>query len=311
VKLVEVATHWRASWENLYAIERGYELGISEMSDTLLFFSAMMICGFALGVPHLFLASETEVQENVEWPGGRVIQHRHFMYSAVTQRSLAALVAPAGMTFTSMTWPLHSGQVLQLLWTRYRDLADLQYSCWNVQPDEWMCSRCDQCFRLGLGILENGGWPAKIGLDVSRLMEVHGEWRPLVAGNTDLPGPRVSAVLHGQVMASIRAMTTRRLIATTLRNDPRFLLRRSAWTAGRRFAALRAAVPALDPPHIGYRPGFVADLDPLVRARVGAIYRATFPEEPVAEYVAVLERSHRLTDWITEPLVKVAEAALA
>src|SRR5678816_80962 len=73
-----------------------------------------------------------------------------FMYSAATQRALSRLLEPYGMRYGSLTWPLYSSHVQHLLWSRYPDLSDLQYSCWLVAKDEAMCSRCRQCLRLAV-----------------------------------------------------------------------------------------------------------------------------------------------------------------
>src|SRR5262245_13021931 len=127
VTLVEVKSNYRATWTNEFPHTLGYPVSVNELTDTFLYFGALLAAAAALGVPHLFLASETEVQENADLDG-RVVQHPHFMYSTVTQRALAALLKPAGIRYSSLTAPLHSEQVQQLLWTRYRDLRELKYS---------------------------------------------------------------------------------------------------------------------------------------------------------------------------------------
>ena len=186
---VEVLTDLRTIWNNAYPLSQGYSTSVTETSDCLyLYLSSLLAVSMAKGATHLFLASEAEVQENVE-RDGRIIQHPHLMYSNITQRALSAWLEPAGMSYGALTWPLHSAQVLQLLWTRYRDLADLQTSCWMVGPTDPACNPCSQCLRIALGILAVGGRPERIGIDLVRLLTETRTWQPRWPGPpTACPG---------------------------------------------------------------------------------------------------------------------------
>src|SRR5436309_15048437 len=63
VELIEVESDLRAQWANGFAASR-YHVGVSEVSDTFLYFAATLVAGAATGASHLLLASETEIQEN-------------------------------------------------------------------------------------------------------------------------------------------------------------------------------------------------------------------------------------------------------
>src|SRR5262249_34892208 len=140
----------------------GCPVGVNSLTDTFLYTSSLLATGAVLGATRLFVASEAEVQENTII-NGKIIQHRHFMYSAATQRALARLLAPYGLYFGSLTWPLYSMQVQQLLWARYPDLCDLQYSCWRVEKGQAACSQCEQCLRISLTALASGADPERMG----------------------------------------------------------------------------------------------------------------------------------------------------
>ncbi|MEX1118666.1 MAG: hypothetical protein WEB60_07715, partial [Terrimicrobiaceae bacterium] len=90
VELIEVHSTLRSAWNNGYPGSLGYQISLNEVSDTFLYFSSLLVVGYVRNVPHLFLASEAEVQENTEVEGIPV-QHPHCMYSGSTQRALQAL----------------------------------------------------------------------------------------------------------------------------------------------------------------------------------------------------------------------------
>src|SRR4029077_7600676 len=169
VQLVEVHSDFRSVWDNGFAGALGYSPAVNELTDTFLYMSSLLAAGTALGKTRLFLASEAEVQANA-LIDGKIVQHRHFMYSAATQRALGQLLAPYGIRFGSLTWPLYSIQVQQLLWARYSDLCDLQYSCWLLRPGEATCSQCEQCFRIAMTALASGHNPERMGIDLRKVL---------------------------------------------------------------------------------------------------------------------------------------------
>jgi hypothetical protein len=201
----EVTSDFRATWVNHYPRQIGYPVSVNETTDTFLYFAALLAVSMALGATHLFLASEAELQESV-LRDGRVVRHPHFMYSAATQRAVSAWLGPSGMEYGSLTWPLHSGEVIRLLWSRYPDLASLQYSCWRVRADQAACSRCSQCFRIAVGIMAAGGHPERIGIDVPTVLEGRESWQPSWPAASDaLPDDRVRADFSAAIIRSVRA----------------------------------------------------------------------------------------------------------
>ena len=307
---MEVVSDFRSSWDNAFPDRLGYPVSVNELTDTHLYLAALLAAGTALGATHFFLASENEVQENIE-VDGRIIQHTHFMYSAVTQRALAALLRPAGFTYSSLTTPLHSEQVQRLLWKRYPDLSDLQYSCWRVGPDEATCSRCTQCFRVALGAIVAGGSPARMGIDLAALLLARrgAGGRPDSDEFPELPGALVARRLRAQTLRSIRAVPGWRMAAALAR--PRFselfsergLSALAAWNRLRRRTR---DFPVEAAP--GCRTAFVRFLDPLLSEKVMAIYTRAFPRENESAYREALARSDSLTRWIVEPIGGEAHA---
>jgi hypothetical protein len=316
LELLEVVTDLRASWRNDFPPRVGYPVSVNEITDTFLYTAAMLVVAALRGATHLFLASEAEVQENVAIDG-RVVQHTHFMYSAATQGAIAALLGAAGIRHGSLISALYSSQVQQLLWQRYEDLCDLQYSCWRVAAGEATCSRCSQCLRLALGALAAGGAPERMGIDLVRLLPAMRDWTP---GGQEAPTPPVlpQAVVTGrlrrQVLRSLAAVSTARVASALAAGGPGRLLRPRGWRALAVYAGLRRRLVLAAPggaaellaEHPGYREGFLRQVDPLARAGVGAIFAAHFPPESPAHYGGVLARSEALSAWIAAPLRPLA-----
>jgi exopolysaccharide biosynthesis predicted pyruvyltransferase EpsI len=300
--LVEVTSDLRATWENHYPRQLGYPVSVNETTDTFLYLSALLVVSMARGATHLFLASEAELQESV-LREGRVVRGRHFMYSAATQRAISAWLAPGGLEYGSLTWPLHSAEILQLLWRRYPDLADLQYSCWKVGPTQAACSRCSQCFRIALGILAAGGHPERVGIDVLTAVEGKTAWRPdWPAAEDALPEDRMRADLSAGVIRSIQATPVARMLAAIGRSGPRRLTRRRTWAALAGYQQLRRRLAARVVPPPGYQAGFLRLVDGLVRDRLAAIFASRLPPAPEPSYAAQLANSEALTRWIAAPL---------
>ena len=304
VTLVEVESDLRAAWDNDFPSRQGYQIAVNEISDTLLYSASLIATAAALGATHCFLASEAEVQENVERDGA-VVQHPHCMYSTVTQRALQALFRPLGLRYGSLTSPLHAGQVQQLLWKRYGDLADLQYSCWRVGPNQRTCSTCGECFRMALGVLALGGSPEAAGIDLVRLLKAMRDWTPrlLPPGTTSAtPGERVGDGLRRQIVHSIQTTRVRR-VAGAIARRPWRLLDPRARSAIRAYAALRRRVAVEGPVGpCGYRPRFLRIVDEQLRAQLGEIFERHFAVEDEAAYAGILARGDALVRWIVEPL---------
>ncbi len=288
----------------------GFSTSVTELTDTFLFLSAQVIASVALGVTHLFQASEAEVQETTEDARGRIIQHRHFMYSAATQRAVSALLAPHGLELSSLTSPLHATQVLRLLWTRYADLSDLQYSCWMLGEHEQTCSRCRDCFEHTFGALAVWDRPARMGLDLPRILREQRDWTPRTLDPRDpapLPSQLASQRNSRHVLANVRAATLPAWVWAMVRDHPRTLCSREGLEALAHFRAIKRRLdPAAPewPPR--YRPGYLALVDPWLRDRVGAIYAHHFAPEPEAQYADLLRRTRTLGDWLSAPLERGA-----
>lgn len=305
-ELVEVHSTFRTCWNNNLSREAGFPVSITETTDTHLYAGALAVVGWVRGATHLFLASETDVQEVVEREG-RLVFHPHMMYSFPPQQLFAALIAPVGLRYGSLTWPLRSGQVQELLWRRYPDLRDLQYSCWRLGAEEAACSRCSQCLRLALCALALGKNPETMGIDLVRLMAFASTWTPRYPPVPDaappLPSVLVGQGLDAQVWRSVRRTPAWRLLAARCAGRPSRWLASETWrllTSHRRLRALAATYPATRAP--GYRAGFLAELDPCCRTAVVALYRRYFREEPVVEHAATLALLRRAVSDLTHPL---------
>ncbi len=298
VNFVEVESDLRSNWDQGFATVHGYGVGMNELADAFLYAGALLAAGAASGATRLFVASEVEVQENAV-VGGKIVQHPHFMYSAATQRALSALLAPYGIRYGSLTWPLYSQHVQHLLWTRYPDLSDLQYSCWLVAKDEAACSRCGQCLRLACIALAGGFDPQRMGMDLEKLAAFSRAWKPRW---TDAPAPEITP-------REIVSRRFERLVCDTIRRISPWHVRRVAARGRLRelFSPRTSGIVAEfrdmrrrardypPPPRIGYREGFCDWLDPDLRDRLVAIFRRHLPAEPRAAHEAVLQRSAAMT----------------
>lgn len=304
VELVEVRSDFRGCWDNGFSQRLGYTSSVNELTDTFLYFGSLLATGLALGASRLFLASEAEVQQNAEHDGW-VIQHPHCMYSGVTQRALQALLAPAGVHYGSLTLPLWSAQVQGLLWKRYPDICDLQYSCWRVQDGESACGRCSQCLRISLCALAAGEDPGRMGMDLARVLWSMRHWTPTPLSEGGRQGLRAKVVgrsLQLQVVRHIQATPLGRVF-NTLRKRPRWFLDPKVPAALCGYSFLRRrhrAFSAGEEP--GYRAGFLRLIDPLLRERVAAVYAAHLKAEDDASHAAVLSRADSLARWIAEPI---------
>jgi hypothetical protein len=205
-----------------------------------------------------------------------------------------------GIRYGSLISPLRSQQVQQLLWQRYPDLSDLQYSCWRVAQNEAACSSCSQCLRIAFGALAIGQSPECMGIDLLKLMSTLHQWTARILGDSRLlPGDRVAVELHAQTVRSIAATPIGRF-ANAL--GPRKRTMRGLLSIVR-FSRLRRRMRGtVVGPQPGYRPAYLAHVDPLVRDGVASIYAASFPPEDSKLHEPMRQRGEMLARWITEPL---------
>jgi hypothetical protein len=305
VTLIEVESDYRANLDLGYAQELGYWISVNELTDTFLYAAALVAAGVAAGATHHFLASETQVQENVE-RDGRVIQHNHFMYSAITQGALDAVLRPFGLSHGSLISSLHSFQVQELLWTRYGDISDLQYSCWRTRVGEMMCNHCGQCLRTALCALALGKRPSRMGADWARLLNEMRDWRPKTLdkpAHEATPTEIVSHQLHSQVVRDLRAVSWRDIARAIANDKPADLLLPRGWKAIAAFRKLQREAMARDVgPRPDYRAGYLKLVDPLLKDSIAKIYDEHFDPADESSYAGVLSRSESMIKWITEPL---------
>ena len=286
---VEIRSDFRACWENLHPFKLGYAV------------SVMLLTAHALGASHLFLASENELQEN-QRDGDRLIQHPHAMYSGVALGAVRALLEPWGFTCSSLTFPLHSGQVQTLLWRRYPRLRDLQFSCWEVGAEAAMCNRCPQCLRIALCAAAAGYDPAEMGADLAGLLIAQNRWAPksfLPLREGAPPKMRVSARLGAQVFDYVRRLSPARIWALTRGRAPvgRRVL---ALAAFGRLKRLAAAYP--QPGWTGYAAPWLEAVDPLVRQPLRLIIETVFAPETGSAGRASRLRAQERAAWIAAPL---------
>ena len=279
---IEVRSDLRACWDNGFARELGYELSVNELSDTMLYLAAALIVARARGAGWVLLASEAEVQ-TAAVRDGALVQHPHFMYSAVTQRSLDRLLARRGLRHGSLTYPLRAWQVGRLLWTRYPELARLQYSCWRHDPGEGACSGCADCLTIALTALEAGVAPSRAGIDIARLVERMDDWQArLDPGPEPMPADLVRSEIHAANVRLLAAMRTRSLAARLARTEPRALARRGAPRMLRGYARLRGrlAGQAASIRAPGYRHAYLKLVDERWRARLEGLFDSRFERSP-------------------------------
>ena len=299
---VEVVSDFRSNWDNGFSGKNGYTISVNELTDTFLYMSSLLATGAALGRKRLFLASEAEVQENAE-VDGKIIQHPHYMYSAATQRALSRYLEPYGIFFGSLIWPLYSMQVQQLLWTRYKDLSDLQYSCWRVEEGQATCSRCEQCMRIAMTALAAGHNPERMGIDLRRLMSYSSEWTPIKRQSPSIPQMEAGQRALNLVVGAIKRTSTLKLAIIDLSAHPWKLFSAETWQMFAAYRRLRNRVRSLpDAPELGVRVAFLEWLDPDLGDRLISIYETYFPVEQKHRHLKMFERSRMLTERATSTL---------
>jgi hypothetical protein len=305
VTLIEVESDYRANFDLGFAQSLGYWISVNELTDTFLYAASLVAAGVAAGATHLFLASETQVQENIE-RDGRVIQHNHFMYSAITQGALGALLRPFGVSHGSLISSLHSFQVQELLWTRYGDISDLQYSCWRTKVGEMMCNHCGQCLRIALCALALGKRPSRMGADWTTLLNGMSDWRPTTLDKPveeATPTEIVSQQLHSQVVRDLRVVSWRDVVRAIANDKPGDMVRPRGWRAVAAFRKLQRDAMAREVgPRPGYRAGYLRLVDPMLKDSIAKIYDEHFDRADESSYAGALARSEAMIRWITEPL---------
>lgn len=304
VTLVEVRSDYRALWDNAMSVRAGYPFSVNEITDTFLYTAVLVAVGYALGATHLFLASENEVSQN-DVEEKRYLQHRHFMYSAHTQAAIRALLAPTGMYYGSLLSCLHSSQVQELLTTRYKDLQDLQFSCWRTTEDRKACSECSECKRLAWVVMSLGGAPSDLGIDLVHMLNHLDTWQS--SSSRGHPhGPNASASRRSRVQTRHAVLGTSllRVMSHIALHQPLALMTPRGWRAVRAFIALRRAERAdteTASPQEGYRPWFLETVDPTLQEGVRSIVADHFAPEDETRSSAQVERLAEAIQDVTAP----------
>ncbi len=301
LELVEVESDLRGCWDNMFAADR-YRVAVSELTDTLLYFAAALVVAVARGASGVYLASEAEAQESAEI-GGQIVQIKHYMFTGATQRALSRLIAPLGIRYGALTYPLRQCQIMRLLSKRYSDLRDLQYSCWSMTGDEDVCSRCYSCFTNAFELMANGVSPEEIRIDLVTLLRAQADWRPRREdAHAVLPHVQIYWQFDSRQLRCLEKVTPE-LAAGYIAERWQGTERATEALAGYERMRSRALAAGVEP-EPGYHAGYLQLVDHRHRAGLAAIFDEYFEREDEALHLARLQRSLDLSDWISAPLAR-------
>lgn len=294
---VEVSSNIRTCFVNNHPSAARYWLAVSELTDTLLYFSACWVVGWVRGAHAVFLASEAETQESIR-RDGMVIQSEHFITSGATQRSLSALTAPTGIYYAGLTASLQQFQIQRLLDRRYAELSDLQYSCYMQGPGQDVCNNCFNCLKTSLHKMADGIAPAEISIDINQVLDARSDWTPEDDGeHRTSVGMLFGERLNNHLVRVVRELDPERVAQFA----PGGKLDVPALAGLERMRAVASAAP--DPPdEPGYRSGYLELLDEPMRSGLARIFGEHFELEPVEEYEHLLANTRLLSDWVAAPL---------
>lgn len=300
--LVEVTSDARTCVVNDHPLIARYDLAVSELTDTLLYFAVCWATGWARGASGIFLASEAEVQESIR-RDGMVVQIVHVGFTTASQRALSALTAPTGMFYTGLTAPLQHFQIQRLLNRRYSELSDLQYSCFGQQPGEDVCNNCFNCLKTALHKMSDGSAPSDISIDLNKVLVARSDWTPEDDGEKrSAVGELFGARMNNHLIRILREFDAARV--SEFAPDGMLTPEAEAGLDRLRATAFAAADPPVEP---GYRAGYLELLDEPLRSGLDGIFSEHFEPDPVEEYSHMLENTRLLSDWIAAPLVAAQE----
>jgi hypothetical protein len=299
LELIEVKSNIRTSFRNDHPLVARYRLAVSELTDVLLYFAVCWATAWARGGTGVYLASEAEAQESIR-RDGMVVQMEHIGFSAVTQRALAALIAPTGITYGGLTSALQHFQIQRLLDKRFTELSELQYSCYSQKDGEDVCSDCFNCLKTALHKITDGTPPADIGIDLDRVLIGRSDWSPIGDGdgeNRSSVGRLYGDRMNNHIVRTLRGLDVERVAQFAPNGE-------LSPAAREGFAKLRAtALDAPDPPdEPGYRAGYLELLDEPARSGLAEIFNDYFEPDPPEEYAHLLENTRLLSDWVAAPL---------
>jgi hypothetical protein len=300
VELVEVTSDYRSCWNPFFAERDGCELPVNQLTDLPFFQAVTMAVGAASGASRLFMASEADCQYSLRRQG-RMVLHREFAGSASFQRSLDVLLSGFGLSQGSLTYPLHMRLVQGLLLRRYRELAELQFSCYQAPEGQRACGECQKCLQIAIVTLAEGVSPRELGIDPVHVLCAFAEAPPLIASDpaagtlheTRRPGHQLLEALQQLGADEVAGI----IAAGGQAGDPRL----GAALAGyERMREEALSAGAMRTP--GFIPGFLEMVDPQLRGGLRAILEQHYSVEAGEEFAGILERSQGLTRWLSEPL---------
>lgn len=297
LELVEVTSDARTCVVNDHPLIARYELAVSELTDTLLYFAVCWATGWVRGASAVYLASEAEVQESIR-RDGMIVQIVHVGFTGATQRALTALAAPTGVAYANLTESLQHFQIQRILDHRYPELSDLQYSCFSQKAGEDVCNDCFNCLKTALHKMSNGSAPSDISIDLNKVLAARSDWTPQDDGEKrNALGELFGARMNNHLVRVLRELDAERVAAFA----PGGVLTPDARAGLEKLRATAFAEP--DPPdEPGYRAGFLSLLDEPLRSGLDSIFSDHFGADSVEEYAHLLENSRLLSEWIAAPL---------
>lgn len=292
--VVEVKSDYRSSWDNLFGIRQGYRQTLNEFCDVPFYIANLLVVAAARGVRNIFIGTEFEAHQGSLEHEGHLVNYYQTMSPAWIS-ALAAHLIKWDFTFGSLLWPLTNVVVERIIWTRYADLADLQYSCFQMQDENVSyCSRCRKCLRIALILLLWGIDPARLEIDVNELFPLHTEWNP----NWPPIGGAVAYAAQHIVPARVRPFF-----------PPRTLLQRVGLEEPAGYKALKKIVAFYHDTHDDwaglYQAQFVKYIPTALRTKLDHIYRQTAVEEDGTDRSGEIAKLDATIEWLTEPLVKM------
>lgn len=300
-RVIDVISDFRDSWDVHFSLRDGGTFPVNELSDLPLYHGTVAAVAAASGIGTCLMASEADIQYNAAHGDG-VILHREFLSCSATQSALDALLRAFGLRQGSLTFPLHMPQVQQLLWRRYRAIADLQRSCLMAGVDDDSCGACLKCFLVAVVMLAEGASPRAVGIDPVRVLTEWGDW-PVDAPPFN-PGATLSEHRspRQKIVRALQRRTTAE-VATILSADPLARDDRRLGQAIAVWARMRAqALAQITPPDPGYVPEFLDFVPADMRTPLEPILAQHFAPTSEPEFRAMAKRARTLAAWITAPL---------
>lgn len=253
-ELVEVRSNLRQCWDNDFPRRLGHDAGVADLTDPLLYLAFAVVVGWHRAAGRVVTGGTAEL--------------------GTPSVAVGELLRRRGVGVSSLTASLQAWQVRRLLWDRYPDLRELQYSCDLHEAGTSACDRCPDCLALAMSAVRAGVAPGRLGIDLGALLDGFWEWRPELDG--------AQRGLHGGIVRELEGMRTRSFALHLARAEPRRALRPSGVRAVRRYTMLRgrlagqaAAVPAP-----GYRHDRLELVDERWRGRLADVFDAAFERAP-------------------------------